>query len=260
MNTSKKNFSRINSDFIENLKNKGYFEPNDNDLQLNELEQNENNIMSNYINNKKRVKRKRNENSEKRYLYNYSFFKNFPKPNNINKECIDIMKYSDKTKTYKLDTNSHKSYKKEKSYNNNMINLRILPNSFIGYKKFNSIESEFFDNHENNGKKNIFNKNFFMLHLFEELIDISNSLDNKSLLATLLHNFNQRYYLIGDKNKEEYMDVIKENENFEYIFKHFGLVLIRPTPPSKDELLYNVYCINVKIFVKTINLFIIKLY
>ena len=248
LNTSKKNFTRINSDILENRTKKSYFEPNDNYLELNEFNKNEKNILSSNINNKKKVKRKRNENSEKRCLYNYSFFNIFPKPNYINKEFIDDKKYSEKTKTYKLDTHSHKSYKKEKTNNTNMntINLRIFPYNNSVYNKYNSIEPDFFDNHENNIKENNFDKNYFMFHFFEELIDISNSLDNKNLLDTLLNNFNQRYYFIEDKDTEEYMKFSKENENFDYIFKHFILVLICLIFFSKDELLYNLYYSNVK--------------
>ena len=255
LNVSKKNLNRINSDFLENRKKNSYFEPNDNYLELYQFNNNEKNLLSNNINNKKKVKWKRNENSEKRYSNNNSFFSNILKPNYINKDYI-IGKtysiigktYSEKTKTYKLYTHSHKSFKKENSNNTNMnmINLKILPNNHSGHNKYNSIESDFFDNHENDIKEKFFDKNFFMFHFFEELIDISNSLDDKNLLSTLLNNFNQRYYLIDDKDIEEYMKLFKENENFEYIFKHFGLVLICLIFFSKDESLYNLYYSNVK--------------
>ena len=248
LNVSKKNLNRINSDFLENRKKNSYFEPNDNYLELYQFNNNEKNLLSNNINNKKKVKWKRNENSEKRYSNNNSFFSNILKPNYINKDYIIGKTYSEKTKTYKLYTHSHKSFKKENSNNTNMnmINLKILPNNHSGHNKYNSIESDFFDNHENDIKEKFFDKNFFMFHFFEELIDISNSLDDKNLLSTLLNNFNQRYYLIDDKDIEEYMKLFKENENFEYIFKHFGLVLICLIFFSKDESLYNLYYSNVK--------------
>ena len=248
LNVSKKNLNRINSDFLENRKKNSYFEPNDNYLELYQFNNNEKNLLSNNINNKKKVKWKRNENSEKRYSNNNSFFSNILKPNYINKDYIIGKTYSEKTKTYKLYTHSHKYFKKENSNNTNMnmINLKILPNNHSGHNKYNSIESDFFDNHENDIKEKFFDKNFFMFHFFEELIDISNSLDDKNLLSTLLNNFNQRYYLIDDKDIEEYMKLFKENENFEYIFKHFGLVLICLIFFSKDESLYNLYYSNVK--------------
>ena len=243
LNTAKKNLTRINSDILENQKKFGYLEHNN--LELNALKKDEINIINN---NKKKVKRNRNENSGKRYLYNFSFFNNNKKSNDINKENGDIIKHSDKAKNYKLETHYHKSYKKEQINNNidmNMINLRILPNNYLGQNKFNSIESDFFENCRNNRDK-FFDKKLFMFHYFEELIDISNSLDNESLLSTLLNNFNQRYYLINDKTNEECILFFKENENFEYIFKHFGLVLICLIFLSKDELLYNTYYLNVK--------------
>jgi Dullard-like phosphatase family protein len=86
-----------------------------------------------------------------------------------------------------------------------------------------------------------------MIHYFEELIDINNAMDDRNLLKTLLNNFNQNYFLNNENyNKNEYNLFFKENENFEYIFKHFGLVLICLIFFAKDNLLFNEYNSKVK--------------
>jgi len=132
------------------------------------------------------------------------------------------------------------------SNNVNMINLRILSNNHLNNNKFNSIESENLGNNEIK-KVNTIDKKFFIIYFFEELIDISNSMDNKNLLATLLNNYNQKYFIINDVNfDKEYLLFFKQNENFEYIYKHFGLVLICLIFLSKDEILYKDYNLKVR--------------
>ena len=245
LNSSKKNLTRINSDFLNNQKKKTYFANNGNELD-NINNDNDKNIMSNNINNKRKIKRKRNENSEQKNLYNFSFFNIQPKTNKINKEIEEEEKKSEKSKTFKIKTPSYKSYKKEiANNNNNMINLRILPNNYLGNNKFNSIESDYFENSENK-KGNYIDKRLFIIHFFEDLIDLSNSMDNKNLLATLLNNFNQKYYFINSDYNEDFLTIYKDNENFEYIFKHFSLVLICLIFLSKDETLYETYFISIR--------------
>ena len=152
------------------------------------------------------------------------------------------------TNKFKLEAHSHKSFKKKErfSHHGNMINLKILSNSHLNNNKFNSIESENLENNEIK-KVNTFDKQLFIIYFFEELIDISNSMDNKNLFATLLHNFNQKYFVISDDFfDKEFLFLIKQNENFEYIYKHYGLVLICLIFLSKDELLYKEYYLKVK--------------
>ena len=245
LNSSKKMLTRINSDFLNNQKKNTFFVNNENELdELNN--DNDKNIMSNNINNKRKIKRKRNDNSEQKNIYNFSFFNFKSKPNNINTETEEKKKKLDKSKTFKLEFSSHKSNKKEIINNNmNMINLRILPNNYLGNNKFNSIESDYFENNENK-KTNYLDKRFYIIHFFEDLIDISNSMDNKNLLATLLNNFNQKYYFKNNVFNKEFLTIYKDNENFEYIFKHFSLVLICLIFLSKDETLYETYFIGVR--------------
>ena len=250
LNSSKRNLTRINSDFVQNQNKFRYFDNNESGKKT-EFNNNSKNILNNNIDSNNKVRRKRNENSEKKNLYNFSFFNNFQtKKNKFNliKEEGEELKFSDNNKNFKLDTHKNKTYKKDimnKNINRklNMINLKILPNDHMpNNNKYNSIENDYFGNK----KYKVLDKKFFMIHFFEELIDISNSMDNRSLLATLLNNFNQKYYVINDKSKKDYLYFYKENENFEYIFKHFGLVIICLIFLSKDEVLYNTYFVNVK--------------
>ena len=246
LNISKKNLNRINSDFLEQKKIP-YFHNVENEIDINDIKINENKSIKN-INNRKKTKKNRMDNSEKRSLYNFSIFKNFPpKPNKISKEMGEEMKNSGISKTFKLETHSQKTFKKERMSNNvNMINLRILSNNHLNNNKFNSIESEILENNEIK-KVNTIDIKFYIIYFFEELIDISNSMDNKNLLATLLNNFNQKYFIINDINfDKEYLHFIKQNENFEYIYKHFGLVLICLIFLSKDEILYKEYNLKVR--------------
>ena len=100
---------------------------------------------------------------------------------------------------------------------------------------------------ESDEKNKYFNPKLYMIHYFEELIEINNAMDDRNLLKTLLNNFNQKYFLNNDNyNKNEYNLFFKENEKFEYIFKHFGLVLICLIFFAKDNLLFNEYNTKVK--------------
>ena len=130
-----------------------------------------------------------------------------------------------------------------------MVNLRILSNPYSSgnnsSNNTNNIES-YFDGCMNR-KNDLLDKKTYIIHFFEDLIDLCNSLDNRSLLATLLNNFNQKYYIKKNiYNNEYFKQFFKENENFEYIFKHFGLVLVCLMFLSKDETLYNILFAKVK--------------
>jgi Dullard-like phosphatase family protein len=246
LNSSTKNLERVQSDFLitqkQNDKNFSNFKEknkDDNDS-------------------KKKEKRKRIDSSEKRLLFSSSIFNNHQKKHNrinqsdINIENINHEVSEEKSKISKLDMNSHKTFKKELTETNlnnlNMINLRILPKHYLNNNKCNdnNIETEYFVGCANE-KNDLLYKKLYIIHFFEELIDLNNSLENRSLLGTLLNNFNQKYYIIKDTyNNEFFKKFFKENENFEYIFKHFGIVLVCLMFLSKDETLYTNYLSDIK--------------
>ena len=236
-NSTNKYLTRINSAHLENLKQK-----EENIQNLKEINNDVNN------NNKKKVNRMRLDNNEKRNIYDFSFINKYQsKRNKINQSDINLESVNDKipdNKTFKLDNHSLKSLKKERASSNlNMINLRILSNNYLNGNKFNSIEPDYLESYKNT---DFLDKKIYINHFFEELIDICNSLNNRSLLGTLLNNFNQKYYIINVNCNEFLIELFKENDNFEYIFKHFGLVLISLIFLSKDEVLYNNCFLNVK--------------
>ena len=245
LNSTKKNIGRVQCDYLENRK------------QNNDNIQNNKELYNDINDYKNKTKKKRIDNSAKKLLYNFSFLKNYQgKRNKINQNDVNIENKNQnvsESKTFKLDTPIHKTFKKELTDNNlnnlNMVNLRILSNPYSSgnnsSNNTNNIES-YFDGCMNR-KNDLLDKKTYIIHFFEDLIDLCNSLDNRSLLATLLNNFNQKYYIKKNiYNNEYFKQFFKENENFEYIFKHFGLVLVCLMFLSKDELLYNTYYLNVK--------------
>ena len=126
-----------------------------------------------------------------------------------------------------------------------MVNLRILSDDYLDLNQNNNnINIKHLESEENNIE---FIPRLYMIHYFEELIEINNAMDDRNLLKTLLNNFNQKYFLNNDNyNKSEYKIFFKENDNFEYIFKHFGLVLICLIFFAKDNFLFSEFNARVK--------------
>ena len=115
LNSSKRNLTRINSDFVQNQNKFRYFDNNESGKKT-EFNNNSKNILNNNIDSNNKVRRKRNENSEKKNLYNFSFFNNFQtKKNKFNliKEEGEELKFSDNNKNFKLDTHKNKTRKKK---------------------------------------------------------------------------------------------------------------------------------------------------
>mgnify|MGYP002624512765 CR=1 FL=1 len=140
-------------------------------------------------------------------------------------------------RTFKLD--NHKSDENKTNRllnisNSNKINLHTVfsMNSFNS-EKHNS-NSEKIENKTNI----IFTKKKFMIYFFEDLIEISYALQSKNLFSTLICNFNQKFYNINFVNNINNV-FNKDNENFEYIYKHYGLILVSLIFLSKDDNLYS---------------------
>ena len=223
---------RKNSEKLQNKKNnldneksiKSIIYKKSKDLSENRKDKIENKIrnhslLKNYLENKKKGQqleisqiRLNNKNKEKPN-YSSEYLKNF------------------QNKTFKSD--SYKTGEKKLINNNsNIINFRPLSKINI-LDKNDSISLE----NNDNSKNNYYSKKIFMIYFFEELIEISNSLGTRSLFISLLKNFNQKYYnLYENNNKDIYF---RDNENFEYIFKHYGLILVSLIFLSKDEFLYS---------------------
>ena len=109
--------------------------------------------------------------------------------------------------------------------------------------KFNSIESEKLMIK----KKAKIDKKTFQIIFFENLINIKDSMDNKNIFTKLIQKLNENYFIINNNiYNQEYNLIFLDDENFEYVLKHFGLVLISLIFFSKDDILYNSYNAQVK--------------
>ena len=187
-----------------------------------------NNIINNNILQFKRIKTDKNIENVGLSLYNYLIPKDKKKAYIKNEN-----KYSNLS--FIAETHSHKTFINKKS---NMINIKVLSKNL----KPNSIETEKINIQD----KKVINKKEFIIDFFELLIDISNSINDRIQFCNLLYNLNQKFYLINFKEyKDEYKHIFKDNENFEYVFKHFGLILVPLLFFSKDDNLYNSF--NIKI-------------
>ena len=229
--SSIKNLKKVNSDFFKKQK-KSEFNNNNNTIEIDES------------------KRTINGN-ENRILARFSFFNYFKKKNirnELNKDMEKLYKSSDKLKL--VTNNSCKNSVRSKYKNRSIVNLRTLSinnldlsrnnneNIYNSYLMLKSSGNEV--NNEERKRIKIFNKKFYIIHFFEEIIDITNSINDRNLLKTLLNNLNIKYYLQNNYyDDKKYNNFFKENENFEYVFKHFGLVLICLIFFVNDNTLYN---------------------
>ena len=191
----------------------------DNNINLNK----NHSLFMNYLANKKKI--------NKMNSLNRNSTNNKLEPFHI--ECFD--KYNNRT--FKLDSHKSEENKVNKvfnSSNSNKVNLHtVFSINFFNLEKHNN-NSEKIEN-----KRNIiFNKKIFIIYFFEDLIEISCALETKNLLITLLGNFNQKYYNINNVNNIGNI-FNKDNENFEYIYKHYGLILVSLIFLSKDNILYS---------------------
>ena len=259
--------------YIENGKNRNcFFNLKNNNNKTNDI--NDNNIIFSSIKNLKKVnsdffkKQKKSEfnnnntieideskrtinGNENRILARFSFFNYFKKKNirnELNKDMEKLYKSSDKLKL--VTNNSCKNSVRSKYKNRSIVNLRTLSinnldlsrnnneNIYNSYLMLKSSGNEV--NNEERKRIKIFNKKFYIIHFFEEIIDITNSINDRNLLKTLLNNLNIKYYLQNNYyDDKKYNNFFKENENFEYVFKHFGLVLICLIFFVNDNTLYN---------------------
>ena len=234
--SSIKNLTKINSDYLDNPKENKIFYDRENT----KTKEESNNEIKDCM--KKRPKELKNG-SEIKILKKFSIFgylkSQRKNEQNENKKDIELdkkIKSTDKLKfnLIKIDKKNNEEKK---------VNLRALSSDFF---KLNNNKRNMC-HIENDQKNKYFNPKIYMIHYFEELIDINNAMDDRNLLKTLLNNFNQNYFLNNENyKKNEYNLFFKEKINFEYIFKHFGLVLICLIFFAKDNLLFNEYNSKVK--------------
>ena len=241
--SSIKNLARINSDYLDNPSKNKIF----GDRENTRTKEEKNNGINEYM--IKRPKELKNR-SELKILKKFSFF-GYSKTQRKNEQNENIKEREFDNKIKSIDKIKFNLVKIDKKINEeNKVNLRPFSSDYLklNYNKRNMSHKE------KDEKNNYFNPKLYMIHYFEELIDINNAMDDRNLLKTLINNFNQKYFLNNDNyNKNEYNLFFKENNDFEYIFKHFGLVLICLIFFAKDNLLFNEYNSKVKeIFLRLI--------
>ena len=231
-NSHKKKFSRMNSEIIE---------AKTNIIQTKEIESN-NNTNNIYENNGIKLKRiktirnnTKNDNNNNKGNKRYSYY-NYLITN------VKRNSFIDKDSSFKLDTYTHKTFINNKLNNqSHMINLKVLPSN----NKFRSIESEKVE--IKNKNKKVYDKKTFAINVFENIINICDSLDDRNNFVNLIHNFNTKYFLMNDNTyNDEYNIIFIDNQNFEYVLKHFGLVLISLIFFAKDDNLYTSYNSKIK--------------
>jgi len=180
-------------------------------------------LFLNYLANKKQINKM---NSLNRNITSKKF-----EPFSI--ECFD--KYNNRT--FKVDSHKSDENKVNKvfnSSNSNKVNLHtVFSINIFDLEKHNNSSEKI-----GNKRNLIFTKKKFMIYFFEDLIEICSALESKNLLMTLLGNFNQKFYNINNVNNINNI-FNKDNENFEYIYKHYGLILVSLIFLSKDSILYS---------------------
>ena len=236
-NSNKKRFLRMNSEIIEAKTTIIQTEEIESNNNINDVGEN-NGIKLKRIKTIKNHAKNENNKGNKRYSY-YNYLITKVKRNSFIDNDTNH-KYSNSS--FKLDTYTHKTFINNKLNNqSHMINLKVLPNN----NKFRSIESEKVE--IKNKKKKIYDKKTFAIKVFDNMINICDSLDDRNNFMILIHNFNSKYFLMNDNTyNDEYNIIFIDNLNFEYVLKHFGLVLISLIFFAKDDNLYKTYNSKVK--------------
>ena len=169
--------------------------------------------------------------------------------NNIDNEGI---------KTTRNDSNNQKSIKfinvltpiknykqkarwKFKNKNADIPNMSYIKKNFntndSSISNSNNISKEktsiyLIDKREKENKKDIFITNFF-----DEIIELSNAIKERTIFEILIKKINQKYFI--DYNKISFeSNIIDIKDNFNYCFKYFCIILISLYFFSKDDILY----------------------
>ena len=231
-NSHKKKFSCMNSEIIEAKTNIIQIKEIESINNINNLDEN-NGIKLKRIKTIRNIANNDNNKGNKRYSY-YNYLITKLKPNSFIDNDTNH-KYSNIS--FKLDSHTHKTFVNNKFSNqSHMINLKVLPNNI----KFRSIESEKVEIKNKNNK--VYDKKTFAIDVFEKIINICDSLDDRNNFMKFIHNFNIKYFLMNDNAyNEEYNIIFIDNQNFEYVLKHFSLVLISLIFFAKDDNLYKTH-------------------
>ena len=107
------------------------------------------------------------------------------------------------------------------------------------FKVLNNNVSDFnnFENSINNINCEKINNDNFLIDFFDDIIELCNSIEERTIFEILTKNINKKYII--DYNKYFIENNINDmNENFNYCFKYFCVIMITFYFLSKDENLY----------------------
>ena len=137
------------------------------------------------------------------------------------------------------DTETEREYSKEKMKINNLLTPIIRNNNLMFSSKDISSKNSDINNLENSTNNISFENcnNNFIIEFFDDIIELCNSIEERTIFDILTKNNNKKY--IVDYNKFILEKNINDNkDNFNYCFKYFCIILITFTFLSKDEILY----------------------
>ena len=122
-------------------------------------------------------------------------------------------------------------YNKEK-------NLNISSKDTTIKRRFDRNDIKHIDNNILNinieNEKN--NNDNFIIEFFDDIIELCNSIEEKTILEILTKNINKKYII--DYNQLLFEKIYEIKDNFEYCFKYFCIIIITLYFLLKDEILY----------------------
>ena len=141
-------------------------------------------------------------------------------------------------KTEDNDTETEREYSKEKMKINNLL-TPIIRNSNLMFssKDISSKNSDIINLENSTNNISFENCSNFIIEFFDDIIELCNSIEERTIFDILTKNNNKKYII--DYHKFILEKNINDNkDNFNYCFKYFCIILITFTFLSKDEILY----------------------
>ena len=141
-------------------------------------------------------------------------------------------------KTDYNETETEREYSKEKIKINNLLTPIIRNNNLMFSSKDISSKNSDINNLENSTNNISFeNCNSSIIEFFDDIIELCNSIEERTIFDILTKNNNKKYII--DYSKFILEKNINDNkDNFNYCFKYFCIILITFIFLSKDEILY----------------------
>ncbi len=115
-----------------------------------------------------------------------------------------------------------------------IISSKVL-NSNIN--DINNFENNINDNDNDNDNQNNSSNNNYVIDFFDDIIELCNGIEERTIFEILTKNINKKYIIdynqfVSDNN------ITDINDNFNYCFKYFCIIIIAFYFLSKDETLY----------------------